>query len=79
MEGKYWIILLDGSCHCRTVTLASAIDTDLPAPPEHTQLMLGSKAPCAEPEMAANDKLFNEYPDEFIAEWHKQLGLVMKR
>ena len=54
---------------------ASAIDTDLPIPPEHTHLMLGSKANwvpvCAGPQ----DKTFDEYPEESIAQWHQRLGL----
>ncbi|MGD2133062.1 MAG: GFA family protein [Maricaulaceae bacterium] len=54
---------------------ASAIDTELPVPPERTHLMLGSKASwvpvCAGPK----DQTFEEYPAESIAEWHQRLGL----
>lgn len=55
---------------------ASAIDTPLPVPPEHTHLMLGSKAPWVEVGSHANDQRFEVYPEESIAEWHERLGLV---
>jgi hypothetical protein len=54
---------------------ASAIDTPLPAPPERTHLMLGSKAAWVEPCIGPRDKTFDGYPDESIAEWHARLGL----
>ena len=54
---------------------ASAIDSDLPPPPERTHLMLGSKAGWVEPAIGADDRCFDEYPDESIADWHKRLGL----
>ncbi|MCB1813426.1 MAG: GFA family protein [Candidatus Competibacteraceae bacterium] len=55
---------------------ASAIDSDLPKPPERTHLMLGSKASWVEVKADPQDKHFDEYPDESIAEWHERLGLV---
>lgn len=55
---------------------ASAIDNDLPVPPERTHLMLASKAGWVEPCIGENDKTFDEYPEESIAEWHERLGLV---
>jgi hypothetical protein len=54
---------------------ASAIDTELPVPPEHTHLMLGSKASWVEPQVQAHDRCFAEYPDESLAQWHQRLGL----
>jgi len=54
---------------------ASAIDTDLPTPPEHTHLMLDSKASWVEPQIFAADKCFADYPDESLAQWHERLGL----
>jgi hypothetical protein len=54
---------------------ASAIDSDLPVPPEHTHLMLGSKAGWVEPWVRPGDKTFDTYPDEGIADWHRRLGL----
>ncbi|MDX1431941.1 MAG: GFA family protein [Gammaproteobacteria bacterium] len=55
---------------------ASAIDSGLPMPPERTHLMLGSKASWVEPCFGANDRRFDEYPEESIAEWHERLGLA---
>jgi hypothetical protein len=54
---------------------ASAVDTDLPAPPERTHLMVGSKAPWVELRTDAKDLVFDEYPEESIAQWHQRLGL----
>jgi hypothetical protein len=54
---------------------ASAIDTDLPVAPEHTHLMVDSKASWVEVRQAEHDKAFAEYPDESLAEWHRRLGL----
>jgi hypothetical protein len=54
---------------------ASAIDSELPAPPERTHLMLGSKAGWVEPCTRRGDKTFEEYPDESIAAWHQRLKL----
>ena len=49
---------------------ASAIDTPLPVPPEHTHLMLAFKAPWVELEAKPGDKRFDGYPDESLADWH---------
>ena len=57
---------------------ASAIDSGLPVPPEHTHLMLDSKATWVEPCLHEGDKSFAEYPDESIAAWHERLGLVAR-
>ncbi len=54
---------------------ASAIDTPLPAPPEHTHLMLEFKAPWVEVAAGPNDLQFDVYPKESIADWHARLGL----
>ncbi len=54
---------------------ASAIDTDLPVPPERTHLLLASKASWVEPHADPQDKLANQYPGESIAGWHQRLGL----
>ncbi|MBM9596141.1 GFA family protein [Roseitranquillus sediminis] len=54
---------------------ASAIDTDLPVPPERTHLMLGSKATWVEPCVMPQDQPFEEYPEESLEAWHKRLGL----
>jgi hypothetical protein len=54
---------------------ASAIDTDLPVPPERTHLMVGSRAAWVELRAGGRDKVFDAYPDESIAAWHQRLGL----
>jgi hypothetical protein len=56
---------------------ASAINTDLPIPPERTHLLLASKASWVEPHADPQDKLADHYPDESIEAWHKRLGLEM--
>ena len=56
--------------------LASAIDTPLPKPPERTHLLLDSKAAWVEPRADSQDKLFDGFPDESIAAWHRRLGLA---
>lgn len=54
---------------------ASAIDTPLPRPPEHTHLMLDSKASWVEVDVQPNDQQFEGYPEESIEQWHKRLDL----
>lgn len=54
---------------------ASAIDTDLPVPPERTHLMLNSKATWVEPHIGPKDQRFGEFPQESLADWHRRLGL----
>lgn len=54
---------------------ASAIDTDLPLPPERTHLMLGSKANWVETHGGDRDQYFDVYPAESISAWHERLGL----
>lgn len=54
---------------------ASAIDSELPVPPERTHLMVASKAAWVELRAGDNDLIFDAYPDESIAEWHKRLNL----
>ena len=53
---------------------ASAIDSELPAAPEHTHMMLGSKAGWVPVHAGADDRRFDEYPDESLAEWHQRMG-----
>lgn len=54
---------------------ASAIDTPLPVPPERTHLMLASRAPWVAPCLGEDDRQFEQYPDESIAQWHQRRGL----
>lgn len=53
---------------------ASAIDTPLPVPPDHVHLMLGSKASWAEVAKGPDDRCFDDYPDESLAQWHERHG-----
>jgi len=53
---------------------ASAIDSELPAAPEHTHMMLGSKAGWVPVGAGTGDKRFEQYPDESLADWHRRLG-----
>jgi hypothetical protein len=55
---------------------ASAIDTPLPVPPEHTHLMLAYKAPWVEVDAKRKDTQVQHYPEESIADWHARLGLT---
>jgi len=55
---------------------ASAIDNDLPIPPERTHLMLDSKPNWVVAGILSNDKSFPEYPEESIAQWHERLHLT---
>jgi len=54
---------------------ASAIDTELPVPPQKTHIMLEYKADWVEVQKGIEDKEFKQYPEESIAGWHKRLGL----
>lgn len=55
---------------------ASAIDTELPRPPQYTHLMLGSRAGWVEVQAAPADLQFDDYPQESLAEWHERLRLT---
>ncbi len=54
---------------------ASAIDSELPTPPERVHLLLDSKPSWVEVEAWEHDQCFAGYPEESIAEWHRRLGL----
>lgn len=54
---------------------ASAIDSELPAAPERTHLLLDSKASWVPLKADPQDKQFPRYPEESIAAWHQRLGL----
>ena len=54
---------------------ASAIDTDLPVPPESVHIMLGSKASWVEPAIHKGDETFDAYPQESLADWHARHGI----
>lgn len=54
---------------------ASAIDGDLPVPPERVHLMLRFKADWVKPRFGRRDQRFDLYPEQSIADWHKSRGL----
>ncbi len=54
---------------------ASAIDSNLPVPPERTHLFANARSSWVEIDARAGDKVFKEYPEESIAQWHERLGL----
>ncbi|WP_128290759.1 GFA family protein [Afifella aestuarii] len=54
---------------------ASAIDSELPIPPERVHLMLGSKANWVVPDIGPNDQTFDVYPEESLEGWHKSRDL----
>lgn len=66
----------DSRCPELVHPFASAIDTQLPKPPECNHMMLASKAGWVEPNVGEQDRCFNEYPDESLAAWHQRLDLV---
>jgi hypothetical protein len=54
---------------------ASAIDSDLPIPPQRTHMMLASKANWVPIVANPGDERFDDYPDESLAQWHQRHGL----
>lgn len=54
---------------------ASAVDTELPVPPERVHLMLEFKAPWVEPHIGPGDQCIERYPKESIEDWHRSRGL----
>ena len=56
--------------------LASAIDTALPVPPEHTHLLLAGKPSWIEVEHGGRDQVFDGFPEESIAAWHERTGMT---
>jgi hypothetical protein len=56
--------------------VASAIDTDLPVPPESSHMMVGSKASWVQIVGPESEPRFEEYPNTSLADWHKKRGLV---
>jgi hypothetical protein len=54
---------------------ASAIDSQLPAPPEKVHLMLRHKPAWVKPDIGRKDQSFDQYPEQSIEDWHKSRGL----
>jgi len=54
---------------------ASAIDSDLPVPPQKTHVLLRFKAGWVVPDLGPDDQSFDLYPVESIEDWHRKRGL----
>jgi hypothetical protein len=54
---------------------ASAIDTELPAPPSKVHLMLKFKPKWVKPDVGRGDTKFQKYPKLSIEDWHRRRGL----
>ena len=58
---------------------ASAIDSKLPPPPQHCNIMLDFAAPWADvPRAGRKNAAFARYPDGGIMDWHQKHRLVVK-
>jgi hypothetical protein len=57
---------------------ASAIDSKLPAAPQHVHILLDSKADWVPVDAKARDRKFDEYPDQSLEDWHRAHGLLKK-
>lgn len=51
---------------------AGAIDTPLPRPPDVTHMMLASKPDWVDAHVRPADDIFDEYPKESLADWHRR-------
>jgi hypothetical protein len=56
---------------------ASAIDTDLPKPPERIHILLDYAANWCDIPKGKRDVQFAEFPKESIKAWHKRCGLIV--
>ena len=56
---------------------ASAIDTDLPEAPVLAHRLLAAKPAWVPLPAAPEDRMFPQYPDESIEDWHRRHGLWM--
>jgi hypothetical protein len=54
---------------------ASAIDSELPHPPETHHIMLKFKPGWVTLQLGPDDRCFDGYPDESLADWHRARGL----
>lgn len=54
---------------------ASAVDSELPVPPESVHIMLKYKPAWVVPQVGPKDQCFEEYPEESIEDWHRRRGL----
>jgi hypothetical protein len=54
---------------------ASAIDSELPVPPERVHIMLRFKPSWVEPRIGPSDQSFDLYPEQSIEDWHRSRNL----
>ncbi len=54
---------------------ASAIDSELPAPPASVHLMLRFKPGWVTPQLGSDDRCFDLYPEQSLEQWHRSRGL----
>jgi hypothetical protein len=54
---------------------ASAIDTELPVPPERVHMMLDFKPDWVPVAAGPDDKLYDRYSEQSIEDWHRSRGL----
>ena len=54
---------------------ASAVDSELPVPPNSVHLMLRFKPSWVVAEVGPDDATFDLYPEQSIEDWHRQRGL----
>ena len=55
---------------------ASAIDTELPEPPEQIHIMLGSKPNWVRLDARPGEACHQEYPPDSLEDWHRARGLL---
>lgn len=55
---------------------ASAIDTELPKPPEQVHMMLGSKAGWVRLDAKRGETRYDTYPPDSLEEWHRAHGVL---
>ncbi|MBN9353553.1 MAG: GFA family protein [Hyphomicrobium denitrificans] len=54
---------------------ASAIDSELPAPPSSVHMMLRYKPSWVQADIGEGDAVFDLYPGQSIEDWHRNRGL----
>jgi len=54
---------------------ASAIDTELPVPPQRTHMMLKYAETWIEPDIREGDEAYDVYPEESLLQWHERHSL----
>ncbi|MDH3743334.1 MAG: GFA family protein [Hyphomicrobiales bacterium] len=55
---------------------ASAIDTDLPQPPEHIHIMLSARPDWVRIDDNGTEDRFDNYPSESLEDWHRRHNVL---